>query len=375
VTVASDSFQGRSFHSRFGKRRLRIAHPASEPDRFLSDLQAAAADGAFDVLLPTTDRTTLILARHHEAFAGLAAIPVPAPEATELCKDKWRIMKEATAAGLDVPQTRRVSRPDELSIIARDIDYPAILKPRKGAGGVGASIVNSADELIAAYHRYPAAQDEVFDFSQPLVQRFIRGSVHEVCALFNRGEPRALLTQRRLLKYPHCGAGIYNETTDEPDLKALATDLLRRLEWHGPAQVEFLREEGSGRPYLLEVNGRFWGTIDLAVAAGLDFPVLACRMARDGDVPFQSGYRVGLRYRWPFPYALLHARESGRWWGSVRDFLLPGREKRSDISFTDPMPLVMEVLYTAKRVWGQRFSSLDTVQDWEAVSGTQKKQS
>ncbi|MGD8346712.1 MAG: ATP-grasp domain-containing protein, partial [Lysobacterales bacterium] len=111
-------------------------------------------------------------------------------------------------------------------------------------------------------------------------------------------------------------------------------------------------------PCLLEVNGRFWGTMDLSVAAGMDFPVLACRMARDGDIPEQMDYRAGLRYRWPFPYAIL------RWLGATRDFLLPRRATRSDLSLSDPMPLIMEFAYTARRVWRRRGKAVDPVEEW-----------
>ena len=100
--------------------------------------------------------------------------------------------------------------------------------------------------------------------------------------------------------------------------------------------------------------------MDLAVAAGLDFPALACRMAMGERIPARPAYRVGLRYRWPFPYALLHAMETGRWWGAFRDFVVPRRATRSDISFSDPMPLFMELAYTFNRFRKQGFRRLDT---------------
>jgi predicted ATP-grasp superfamily ATP-dependent carboligase len=179
------------------------------------------------------------------------------------------------------------------------------------------------------------------------------------------GQPRAILTQQRLLQYPDGGGGgIYNETTDEDDLKEMAISLLRALEWHGPAQVEFMRERRTGRPYLLEVNGRFWGSMDLAVAAGMDFPVLTCKMAARGDVETQLDYRVGLRFRWPFPYAILHAMETGRWAGAFKDFLAPRKATRSDLVVTDPMPLIMEFYYTLERLWKRRFKTLRNTKDW-----------
>jgi predicted ATP-grasp superfamily ATP-dependent carboligase len=152
----------------------------------------------------------------------------------------------------------------------------------------------------------------------------------------------------------------------------MAISLLQALEWHGPAQVEFLRDDRTGRPYLLEVNGRFWGTLDLSVAAGMDFPVLTCRMAAEGDVEAQLDYQVGLRFRWPFPYVFLHPMETGRWLGSFKDFLVPRKATRSDLVITDPMPLIMDVYYTLQRLWKRRFKTLRKTQDWSELIAEDK---
>lgn len=367
VTIASDAFEGRSFHSRYGRSRVLIPRPEGDAGSFIEALREQIEREGYDVLLPTTDLTTIMLSRHAESLDDLAALPVPPRAASALCKDKMQLADFAVENGIEVPKTHCVLSEDLLRELSETRDYPMIFKPRKGSGGVGTRLVQDMGELLDAYRQLPGAGEDVFDFTRPLVQEFVPGSVHEVNALFNRGEPRALLTQRRILKYPRFGAGIYNETTNEPDLKEHAVMLLSALNWHGPAQVEFLRHEKTGKPFLLEVNGRFWGTMDLSVAAGMDFPVLACRMARDGDIPEQMEYRVGLRYRWPFPYAILHVRETGRWLGAVRDFLLPHRATRSDLSLSDPVPLIMEFAYTARRVWRRRGKAVDPVEEWRNV--------
>lgn len=360
VTIASDSFRGRSFHSRFGKKRVRLPQAEIDGVAFVEALKRVAGKGGYDVLLPTTDRTTVLLSRHQAEFENLASMAVPSVEAGELCKDKFRLARFAGEIGIPVPGTFRLEDEAALDARLRGLSFPVMVKPRKGAGGVGAHIVHGKDELLRVFRELPRERDDVFDFSAPLLQQFVDGDVHEVNALCDHGELRVAMTQKRLLRYPRCGAGIYNMSTDEPDLVETAERLLRALEWNGPAQVEFLRDRDSGRFWLLEVNGRFWGTMDLAVATGLDFPVLACRLALGERIPDRPAYRVGLRYRWPFPYALLHAMETGRWWGAFRDFVLPRRATRSDISFSDPIPLLMELAYTFDRYRKQGFRRLDT---------------
>ena len=373
VTIASDSFKGRPFHSRYARNRIRIPHPSGRIMEFTAALQNILTKDQYDVLLPTNDYTTFALAQIQDELPASVGIPVPSLEANAICMDKHSTTEFANRLGLPVPDSHCPQDSEELERIAETLAYPCVIKPRKGAGAVGMNVVSSKQELLATYAALPTVADEVFDFSRPLIQEFIQGHVHEVCALFNRGQPRAVLTQIRLLQYPDGGGvGIYNETTDEGDLKEMAIHLLRALEWHGPAQVEFLRDAKTGHPYLLEVNGRFWGSLDLSVAAGMDFPVLTSRMAAEDDVATQFDYRVGLRFRWPFPYAILHAMETGRWLKAFKEFLAPRKATRSDLVVTDPMPLIMEFRYILERLWKRGFKTLRSTQDWSEIIGEDK---
>jgi predicted ATP-grasp superfamily ATP-dependent carboligase len=185
-----------------------------------------------------------------------------------------------------------------------------------------------------------------------LIQEYVPGEIHDVGLLFNRGKPRAALTQKRLKMYHRSGGiGIHNETTHEPELRDSAIALLKALNWHGPALVEFKIDSRDGEAKLMEVNSRFWGTVDLAIQAGVDFPLLACKMAVDGDVEPVFDYQVGMKYKWTLPYGLLYALESNRKWHYLWEFLRVNRHTRTDIWLSDPMPLLIEVLSAGKSFW------------------------
>jgi len=368
LTVAGESFRARSFHSRFARERALIPHPAQGLEQFFAALRELLQKRDYAAVFPTTDNTAFALSQSPEQLPASLGSITPDPEAAAICKDKLRTAELSAKLGLAMPLTFCPADFEELNHLAQKLRFPCILKPRATSGAIGLTIASTREQLLHAYTSMPDIATAVFNFRQPLVQEFIRGRVHEVCALFNRGQPRALLSQKRLLMHPaNGGAGIYNETTDEPDLKELAVKLLQALDWHGPAQVEFIRDCVTGQPYLLEVNGRFWGTLDLSIAAGMDFPVMACRMAIEGDVQPQFSYRVGLRYRWPFPFAILHAMETGRWARDFRDFLLPRRATCSDLCFSDPLPLIMELVYTFRRFRKNRFKTIRSTQNWSEV--------
>src|SRR2546430_9020252 len=69
------------------------------------------------------------------------------------------------------------------------------------------------------------------------------------------------------------------------------------MAWHGPVMVEF-RDDGAGEPCLIEVNGRFWGSLELAVASGVDFPALWVALLRGERVAATTAYETGVTVRW-----------------------------------------------------------------------------
>ena len=140
----------------------------------------------------------------------------------------------------------------------------------------------------------------------PLIQEYIHGDGYGVEVLFNHGEPRAIFMHRRLREYPITGgASTLRESINNEKMKNIALDLMEGLEWHGVAMVEFKLDEKDGEPKLMEVNGRFWGSLPLSIASGVDFPYLLHKMATEGDVESVFEYKAGVKCRWLIPGDIL----------------------------------------------------------------------
>ena len=75
------------------------------------------------------------------------------------------------------------------------------------------------------------------------------------------------------------------------------TSLINKVGWQGAMMAEFKVTE-TGKPYLIEVNGRFWGSLQLAISSGVDFPKLLYQRSREGGTPPNSGYETGVKSRW-----------------------------------------------------------------------------
>lgn len=88
--------------------------------------------------------------------------------------------------------------------------------------------------------------------------------------------------------------------------------------------VEYKVDERTGTPYLMEVNGRFWGSLQLAVDAGVDFPVLLLSAATGEPAEPVNAYTAGVRSRW--------------WWGDVDHLIARLRRSRAELSLPPEAP-------------------------------------
>jgi predicted ATP-grasp superfamily ATP-dependent carboligase len=124
------------------------------------------------------------------------------------------------------------------------------------------------------------------------VQEYIVGPEYGFFALFNKGRLRASFQHRRVLSVDYRGgASAISESIYIEELEELGIRLLQALKWHGPAMAEFKYDVGDKKFKLMEINPRFWGSLNLAVVAGIDFPYLYYKIAKDGNCENARRYR------------------------------------------------------------------------------------
>lgn len=354
VAVGSDQFWGLAYWSRAVGRRMRYPHPRNDPAAFLRSLRDLATAERCDAVLPMNDYTTVALAMGAASLEGTVQTALPPPDSVQLAQNKHELGRLAGQLGLDTPETWLADGPAGVRTAVGAAGLPCVMKLQRGAGAVGMRILHRHED-VARLTPAAGVTDAVFDFDHFVVQRWVPGTTHDVCLVASHGEIRAALTQTRLRTYPvDGGVGVDCMTTDEPDLVEQAAVLVRALRWHGPAQVEFKRDATSGRTWLIELNGRLWGTLGLSIWAGMDFPWLLVRLALDGDIAPTSDYRRGARYRWTFPLGLLHAAQSGDPWQALRAIVHPSRDVGGDWHWTDPVPQLAESMYALRRMWHRR---------------------
>ena len=184
---------------------------------------------------------------------------------------------------------------------ASDFGFPVVLKPARSRyikGGcvfsTSVQIAPSAEKLKALLESLPWVGD-----IPCIVQRFVPGHGAGIFALYGPSGPIAWFSHRRIREKPPAGGvSVLCESVPVDTLmRSLSERLLSAVNWKGVAMVEF-RVSDAGTPYLMEVNGRFWGSLQLAVDCDVDFPWLLYQTAHQVPVTGPSSYLIGHRLRW-----------------------------------------------------------------------------
>jgi len=184
-----------------------------------------------------------------------------------------------------------------------------------------------------------------------LLQRHVSGVGEGFFALRWQGRLVAMFAHRRLREKPLSGGvSVYRESIALDERLALpGRRLLDTLDWTGVAMIECKRDPATGQQYVMEMNGRFWGSLQLAIDAGVDFPALLARCIA-GDVPLECpSYRVGVRSRWfwgDVDHLYLRLKSGGPRVAPILDLLRmrSGRDYGEIWRWTDPAPFLAESL-------------------------------
>ncbi|MCI0485922.1 MAG: ATP-grasp domain-containing protein [Blastocatellia bacterium] len=372
VRVGAASSWSKAGWSRYCHSTFTYTAPERDAQSFVRAIAEEVRREPGTLVLPMTERSTLPLSAHRETIKSVGGRMVLPPHATVLrAFDKRETTRLAASLGIDTPQTALVSDRSQAREIACLTRYPVVLKPRSSEE------VSATGKVIATgrplYARNPEEFVKAFTeiskrCSSVLAQEFIEGEGAGYFALMREGELRAEFAHRRIRDVRPTGSGssLRVSVYPDPELREAALKILKALDWHGVAMVEF-RLRPDGTPVFLEVNGRFWTSLALAVYAGADFPALLARQALQGDVEPVTDYYTDIRCRWLLGDArhLLEvwrgapAGYPGKFPGRLRataEFFTPTRGTYHDnFMMRDPLPEIGDWLDFALRRLPARF--------------------
>jgi len=339
--------------SRYVSRILRLGDPLVDPDAFAAAVLREVQGTAYDLVIPVSDKSLVALMPHASVLAERTVFAAPDARGYFVTHDKAETLQIAQRCGLAVPRSVLVSRRDQLKGLALPGAFPLVLKPVSSVlqGQTSRNevrIARSEDELR---QRLPAMMDR----APVLVQAFCPGRGMGLDVLSVRGEIVAAFQHERVHEPPEGGPSSYRKSAPlDPDLLRAAGSFCAELRFTGPAMFEFKVDPASMAAVLMEVNGRFWGSLALSIQAGVDFPLLLYECLVLGNEVRVFDYKI--------PFFVRHTMRDVQW--LVKNFRAPANRpeiikvKLKDLlkeplnfflfregydieSLTDPLPAVV----------------------------------
>ena len=265
---------------------VRAHVPLIEEDGYVPALEDLCERYGVGAVLPLTDLDieVLALAREQRALPAL----VPSSEVARATFDKYEA--HLLLGRHDLPSPPTALAEDDLDAL----EYPVMVKPRKGSGARSIHTAHDADEarFFIDYVREPT-----------MVQRAMRGPELSIdCLGDQRGRclnaiPRTMLESRG-------GESIKGEVVYDEELIELGRATMESLGVRGPATIQVFRDPDIGLG-ITDVNTRFGGAFPApayAALAGNSYPELIVRMAAGEEPePHVGEFRAGVtftRYYW-----------------------------------------------------------------------------
>jgi protein-tyrosine-phosphatase/predicted ATP-grasp superfamily ATP-dependent carboligase len=339
----------------------------------------------YDLVLPTNEQSMRALQSHRREFESRSRLCLLDEPVFDVVFDKVKCGQLAANLGLRVPRTCVVTDLAALEGLESQFAYPLVLKP---ISSYDAQSPLKRRNVVKAYNRDELQREgrRLLGEGTIAVQENFVGRGVGVELLVDHGEVLLAFQHERIHQPSHGGASSYRKSVPlDAVLLDAATRFVAALDYSGAVMIEFLVNPSGDDWRFVEVNGRFWGSLPLAIAAGADFPSALYRLWVHGERNFRQEYRTDLYCRNLLADALwyvqnLRADRNDPTLATMSPLkvlleakhFLAGRERFDTLTLDDPLPAVAEPLKYARRLMG-RFA-LRARQAWVSLPGIRQCQ-
>jgi len=270
--------------------------------RPLQSLEAAIEVVHPDLLIPTCDRGVEHLHELHaraksqgdrgKAVANLIENSLGPERGYKLISSRYELLAVAQEEGVRVPRFGRLRNDAELADWQAKEAFPWVMKADGTWGGQGVRIVQSQKSAASSLVELP----EVFRFPRAIkrmlvnrdsfwlrpwwnrikrgvtVQSYIQGRPANCSVVCWKGRVLAFIGVEVVRSDGSTGPASIVRIVKNAEMKSAADRIATRLELSGFFGLDFMIEEGSNNPYLIEMNPRPTPPCYLRLGQGRDLP-------------------------------------------------------------------------------------------------------
>ncbi len=333
VSVMGDTVFTTGFWSRFTNKKIIAALAKNNESQFENALKNELAQyGTHNkpVIFFMEDASIVWASNNADYLNKRAYVLLPPSESLEIAENKSKTMQIAEKLDISCPKTYTPKDFSQFMKILNSLNKANfIIKPQTASGSMGIVYNNKSNDEWEEHWKI---------YGPLLIQEKIPkgGKGQGVSILFDdSSNVVAVFSHERVYEYPASGGPSTDRISiSAPKIEEMSIRLLKKLRWKGIAMVEWKIDSRDNKPKLMEINPRFWGSLELAVRSGVNFPVLYAKAAMHKEIEKVSKYKLGVRCRWLIPGDILRyltINKTKR--ESVREFLkgLPQLSEEWDI--------------------------------------------
>lgn len=277
-------------------RKIHEIPPYSTFDgRWKDTLISLMKKETFHLVIPCCDSALIPLQKHRHDLEPFGKIFLLDDQTFDVAMDKIRMNEVVRKLGINLPREKVLVKESQVEeILKENWQWPLVVKPN--------SSFTEKDLHKKRYVNMARDSEELRNSTRELlkdgplqVQEYFKGRGVGIEVLVDHGEILTSLQHERIHEPKNGGGSSYRKTVPlHAEMYQKVQLLMRELDYTGVAMVEFKLNLDSGTWIFVELNGRFWGSLPLAIAAGADFPFHLYALLVKGTRNFPKGYRVGL---------------------------------------------------------------------------------
>jgi len=354
--------------SKYVAKRHRIRNMRYFPQQYAEGLLRLIESGAYEYYFPAYEEI-LLMSHYRERIVAAVKTTLPDTETLMRLHDKGHFEQLAEDVGIDTPKTLLPKSSDEARRMMADVRLPVAIKQRKTSGAAGFRIVHDRSHLEKQYFDVVAV-NRLDENNLPMLQEFIAGPTTCTLHLCNQGSVIGEVMYRGIRTMPRSGGTtVLRESIQDDASSAAAAKIIEHLHYTGLCGFDFIIDEQTGRPFLVDGNCRVTPALSMAYFGGCDLIEGWIEIA-DGKTPAplpktKTGVRTKLQFA-DFVWLLESYLGSFKDWKGehrLRKQWWRDKDFHYDIaSWSDPLPNIMIWVYILTNCYKLIFTNFDSAQ-------------
>lgn len=337
IDVAAHKKLSISLFSKYVFQKHLVSNPRKDPDKYVEEIIGIIKQKNYLTLMPVSYISFALCSKNKERISKYTHLTIASFNQINIASSKIATYHLAEKIGVPYPNILKLSRVEEIEHI--EFTYPCVIKAPVEVGKNVVEYAHNKSELVRKYKRMVVENN--FEDALPIVQKYVCGDGAGFFAFYKNGICKNYFMHQRIREYPVTGgASVVAKRFHNKQIEEDGKRILNELKWEGVAMVEFKKDNDTGIYNLMEINAKFWGSLELALICGANFPKMLINDAL-GKTTHDVQYK-NETFQWILNGDLFHLLERPH---QVFSFIKYLFISKNDIWLTDIKPNLYQLAF------------------------------